>query len=164
MVVLAAAGLLAAWSASGSSPLKLTAKLSARAERPAPKGAASATGVFTATLTGSSLTWRLTFSQLTGKAAAAHIHIGRAGVAGPVAVPLCGPCASGAHGTVRLNSKTKAALLAGRRLRQRPHGEERRRRDPRPGPRRRRHGAVRTTTHSTDHRSDGDAGGYGGYG
>ena len=92
----------------------MAAKLSAGAERPAPKGAASATGVFTATLNGSSLSWRLTFSHLTGKAAAAHIHIGRPGVAGPVAVPLCGPCASGAHGTVRLDSKTKAAVLSGR--------------------------------------------------
>ena len=30
-----------------------------------------------------------------------------------MAVPLCGPCASGAHGTARLASKTKTALLAG---------------------------------------------------
>ena len=45
---------------------------------------------------------------------AAHIHTGRVGVAGPVAVPLCGPCASGAHGTVRLDAKTKAAVLGGR--------------------------------------------------
>ena len=112
--VLGAAGLLAAWSASGSSSVTLTAKLSARAERPAPKGAASATGAFTATLTGSSLSWRLTFSHLTGKAAAAHIHIGGPGVAGPVAVPLCGPCASGVHGTVRLSAKIKAAVLGGR--------------------------------------------------
>ena len=83
VVVLAAAGLLAAWSASGSSSVKLAAKLSARAERPAPKGAASATGAFTATLTGSSLSWRLTFSHLTGKAVAAHIHIGGPGSPAP---------------------------------------------------------------------------------
>ena len=114
VLVLASAGLFAAWSASGSSSEKLAAKLSARAERPAPRGAASATGAFTATLTGSSLSWRLTFLHLTGKAAAAHIHLGGPGIAGPVAVPLCGPCASGVHGTVRLNAKTRAALLGGR--------------------------------------------------
>jgi CHRD domain len=113
VVVLAAAGLLSAWSASGSSSMTLIAKLSTRAERPAPKGGASATGVFLATLKGSSLSWRLTFSHLTGRAAAAHIHIGRIGVAGPVAVPLCGPCASGAHGSVRLTAKTRAEVLAG---------------------------------------------------
>ncbi len=110
VAALSAAGLLAAWSASGSTSVKLAAKLSTRAERPAPKGAATATGVFTGTLTGSSLSWRLTFSRLTGKAVAAHIHLGKPGVAGPVAVPLCGPCASGAHGKVTLAAKTKAAL------------------------------------------------------
>src|SRR4051812_30620422 len=114
VAALGAAGLLAAWSANGSSSLKLAAKLSSRAERPAPKSAASATGAFTATLSGTSLSWRLTFSHLTGKAVAAHIHLGRPGVAGPVAVPLCGPCSSGARGTVKLDVKTKGAVLGGR--------------------------------------------------
>src|SRR5580765_5490665 len=99
--------------ASGSSSVKLTAKLAAGSEVPAPKAAARATGLFTASLSGRSLTWRLTFSRLTGRALAAHIHLGKAGVAGPVAVPLCGPCVSGAHGTVTLNAKTKAAVLSG---------------------------------------------------
>ncbi len=114
---LAAAGLFAAGlglASTGAKSTKLSAKLTARAETPRPKGAATAAGAFTATLTGSSLAWKLTFSKLSGKAMAAHIHIGRAGVAGPVAVPLCGPCASGAHGTARLTSKTKTALLAGK--------------------------------------------------
>ena len=110
---LAAAGLgLAA--GGGTSTTKLSATLGARAEKPAPKGAAAATGRFTATLSGSSLAWRLTFSKLTGKAVAAHIHLGKPGVAGPVAVPLCGPCASGAHDIAKLNAKTKAAVLSGR--------------------------------------------------
>lgn len=113
VAALAAAGLLAAWSASGSSSVKLTAKLGAKAERPAPKGAARASGLFTGTLTGSQLSWRLTFSNLTGQAVAAHVHLGRPGVPGPVAVPLCGPCRSGAHGTAKLDSRVKAALLSG---------------------------------------------------
>jgi hypothetical protein len=98
--------------ASGTSPVRLTAKLAARGEVPAPKAAVRATGLFTASLSGRSLTWRLTFSRLTGRALAAHIHLGKAGVAGPVAVPLCGPCASGAHGKVTVTSRVRAALLA----------------------------------------------------
>ena len=31
----------------------------------------------------------------------------------PVAVPLCGPCVSGAHGKVTVSAKVRAALLAG---------------------------------------------------
>jgi hypothetical protein len=113
---LAAAALSAAGlglGASGASSVKLGGTLDARHETPAPKGAARATGLFAATLSGRSLTWRLTFSRLTGKAVAAHIHLGKLGVAGPVAVPLCGPCASGVHGTVTVAAKVAAALKAG---------------------------------------------------
>jgi hypothetical protein len=114
VVVAAGAGLFTGLglSASGGT-VTLTARLDARHEIPAPKGAATASGLFTATLTGRSLTWRLTFSRLTGKAAAAHIHLGKAGVAGPVAVPLCAPCASGAHGKVIITTKVRAALVGG---------------------------------------------------
>jgi hypothetical protein len=99
--------------ASGSTPTKLTARLAAGSETPRPTGASRASGLFTATLTGSSLAWRLTFSRLTGKALAAHVHLGRPGVAGPVAVPLCGPCVSGAHGTKKVTAKARSALLSG---------------------------------------------------
>lgn len=114
--VLAAVGLFVAGlglAASGTTSTKLSAKLAARSETPKPKGAIRATGVFTATLTGSSLAWRLTFSRLTGKALAAHVHLGRPGVAGPVAVPLCGPCVSGAHGTKKVTAKVRTALRSG---------------------------------------------------
>jgi hypothetical protein len=93
--------------------MTLTARLAARAEVPAPKRAAAATGVFTASLSGRTIVWRLTFSHLTGRALAAHIHIGRPGKAGPVAVPLCGPCVSGAHGKTVVASKVRSAILAG---------------------------------------------------
>ena len=46
------------------------------------------------------LSWRLTFRNLTGPALAAQIRIGRPGTTGPVAITLCAPCASGAHGRV----------------------------------------------------------------
>lgn len=117
LAAVAAAGLFAAGlglAAGGTSTTtKLSVKLVPRSEHPAPKGAGAATGLFTGTLNGSTLTWRLSFSHLTGKATAAHIHLGKAGVSGPVAVPLCGPCAAGAHGTAKLNAKTKAAVLSG---------------------------------------------------
>ena len=116
VAVIVAAGLFVTGlglGASGSVIVRLTAKLDARHETPAAKAAARAYGLFTATLSGRSLTWRLTFSRLTGKALAAHIHLGKAGVAGPVAVPLCGPCVSGAHGKVGVTAKVRLALLAG---------------------------------------------------
>jgi Cu/Zn superoxide dismutase len=92
--------------------------LNALQEVPKPKGAAKATGRFTVTAvkSGSSavLTWRLTFSKLTGRAVAAHIHIGRRGVAGAVIVPLCGPCRTGATGRATVSGANLAALEAGR--------------------------------------------------
>ena len=82
---------------------------------PKPKGnVRRATGNFTATVTKSGTTgtiaWRLRFSGLTGRAAAAHIHIGQRGKAGPVAVTLCGPCRNGARGTAKLTAAVLTAL------------------------------------------------------
>ena len=54
--------------------------------------------------------WRLRFSKLTGREIAAHIHVGRVGRAGPVAVALCGPCRNGQRGTANLTAATLAAL------------------------------------------------------
>jgi CHRD domain len=167
---LAVAGLFVAGlglAASGTTSVKLSAKMTARAETPRPKGAAKASGMFTATLAGSSLTWRLTFSKLTGKAVAAHVHLGRAGVAGPVAIPLCGPCVSGVHGQVRVAAKTRRALLSGSayvnvHTAKNAAGEIR-------GQISRSTGGVGTTTTdssrtTTDDSGGGASGGYGGYG
>ena len=162
--VLAAVGLFVAGlalAASGSSSTKFSAKLAARSETPRPKGAVRATGLFTATMTGSSLAWRLSFARLTGKALAAHIHIGRPGVAGPVAVPLCGPCASGAHGTKRLTARARSALLTGRayvnvHTAKNPAGEIR-------GPVAGGAPAAATTTTTETEPTTTDGGGYGGY-
>ena len=88
--------------------------LTSGVEVPKPKGAAGAKGSFNATVTesGSSrlLKWKLTFSGLSGTAIAAHIHKGKAGVAGAVLVPLCGPCTSGKSGQVKI-SKNAGDLL-----------------------------------------------------
>ena len=93
--------------------------LNARQEVPKPKGNANrARGTFTATVTKTGTTgwlaWRLSFSKLTGPASAAHIHIGATGKAGPVAVPLCGPCRSGVRRALTLQASVLAALEAGR--------------------------------------------------
>ncbi len=94
------------------------ATLTRRQEVPRPRGAGRASGSFTSTIiksgTTGSMTWRLTFSRLTGRAVAAHIHIGARGRSGPVAVPLCGPCRSGARRTATLTRVVLAALEAGR--------------------------------------------------
>jgi hypothetical protein len=97
----------------------LTAKLNAAQETPKPKGAgAGAQGTFTAGLVrsgaGGTLSWRLSFKGLTGKATAAHIHVGARGKAGAVRVALCAPCRTGARGSARVDAKTITALLAGK--------------------------------------------------
>jgi hypothetical protein len=93
--------------------------LNARQEVPRPRGRVNrARGTFTATARKSGgstiVSWRLAFSGLTGRALAAHIHLGRRGVAGPVAVTLCAPCRSGAGGRATVRGATLAALESGR--------------------------------------------------
>jgi len=100
--------------AMGSKSDRFNASLEARQEVPKPDGVpALASGHFDATLTGSKLEWKLTFKHLTGKATAAHIHIAAKGKAGPVAVPLCGPCTSGLSKTVVIKSSVIDAMKKG---------------------------------------------------
>jgi hypothetical protein len=72
--------------------------------------APNASGAFRATLTGTTLKWRLTFSKLSGSATAAHIHVGAMGKAGGVVVALCGPCKSGQSGTAKVTPMLTKAL------------------------------------------------------
>ena len=78
---------------------------------------AGAQGTFTASLVrsgaGGTLSWKLTFQGLSGKATASHIHVGARGRAGGVKVSLCGPCRTGLRGFARVDAKTISALLAG---------------------------------------------------
>jgi hypothetical protein len=87
-------------------------------EVPRPKGAALARGSFSGSYvenkTGGTLTWTLSFSRLTGQAVAAHIHMAKPGVAGPVIVPLCGPCKNGMKGTAKISKSVIAALEGGK--------------------------------------------------
>lgn len=113
LAVVVAASLAGAALAFGASAslISVHAKLTAKQEVPAQAVKdTTATGKFTGTLVGRKLTWKLTFSGLTGKATAAHIHMGAVGKAGNVVVPLCAPCKSGVHGTTRISSALKTAL------------------------------------------------------
>jgi hypothetical protein len=96
----------------------VSATLKNSTEVPKPKGARLAKGSFSAKYvenkTGATLTWKLTYSHLTGSALAAHIHMGKAGNAGPVVVPLCGPCRNGQTGKVHISKSVISALEGGK--------------------------------------------------
>ena len=99
---------------------KLTANLKARFEVPKPQGVPTgATGLFTGTAVElendrARLTWRLTFSKLSGRAGAAHIHAGKVGKAGGVIVALCGPCRNGQRGNTSISHAQLRSIRAGR--------------------------------------------------
>ena len=94
-----------------ASTISVQATLNAKQEVPAQVVKdTKARGRFTGKLVGRKLTWKLTFSGLTGKATAAHIHMGAVGKAGNVVVSLCTPCKSGVHGTTRISRAVKRAL------------------------------------------------------
>jgi len=100
---------------SAAAPVKLSATLNAAQEVPRPKGApAKATGHLTATLTGQTLRWKLSFSHLSSKTTGAHIHSAVRGKAGPVLVALCGPCTSPKSGTAKLTRAQATAIKNGR--------------------------------------------------
>jgi hypothetical protein len=114
-VVLLAAVSVASGSASAT---KYTAKLTGGQEVPKGVGVpASATGTFTATLTGSTLKWTLTYAHLSGGAVAAHIHLGKKGVAGNVIVPLCATptsCKSPIKGSAKISAAWVKDMTAGK--------------------------------------------------
>jgi hypothetical protein len=70
----------------------------------------AAHGQFKGTLNGSKLTWKLTFTKLTGPATAAHIHMGGMHTSGAFVVPLCGPCKSPVSGTATLTTALMTAF------------------------------------------------------
>jgi hypothetical protein len=114
MVVAIAAVLVAAAVAVAAETYKVSGVLKPGNETPKPVGAAGAHGTFTGTYTenakGAVLKWKLVFSGLTGAATGAHIHKGKPGAAGPVVVPLCGPCHSGQSGTAKISKAVVDAI------------------------------------------------------
>jgi hypothetical protein len=117
VAALAVAGL--ATGATQRDTYTLTANLKARFEVPKPTGVpAGAIGLFTGKAVEldndkAKVTWRLTFSKLSGQAAAAHIHAGKPGKAGVVMLALCGPCKSGQRGSGTITHAQFAKIEAG---------------------------------------------------
>jgi CHRD domain len=106
---------LAVASPSKTAPGKLSAALNVGQEKPTPKGTkVGASGRFTATLSGTTLTWTLTFTHLSGAATAAHIHLGPRGTTGAVLVPLCAPCSTPATGKSTLTQSQIDNVKAGK--------------------------------------------------
>jgi hypothetical protein len=116
-VALAAFALVASALGASADTYSYRATLVPRGEVPPANAPAKAGGVFTATVTEkngkASIRWTLTFRRLSGKAMAAHIHKGKAGVSGPVVVPLCGPCRNGQNGRVAIDEDLSEALEKG---------------------------------------------------
>jgi hypothetical protein len=117
-LVLALAAVGGAAARSQATTIRIAANMTAANEVPAPKGdVSSARGTFTATLTksgtGATMAWKLEFSNLSGNAIAAHIHVAAPGVAGPVRVPLCAPCSSGVTGTANVDASVLEAIQSG---------------------------------------------------
>ena len=70
-----------------------------------------ASGTFTATLTGTRLKWTLTYKNLTGRAVAAHVHLGARGKNGIAVIALCAPCRSPMSGTANSVTDDVAGLM-----------------------------------------------------
>ena len=91
--------------------------LTAGAEVPKPTAPKGAGGVFTSTVTKDgaryAISWKLTFRKLSGPAVAAHVHRGRAGVAGGVILALCGPCRTGQTGKATITKAVAEAMRRG---------------------------------------------------
>ena len=91
--------------------------LTASAEVPKPTAPADARGVFTSSVTKNggeySIAWKLTYRKLSGRAVAAHVHRGRAGVAGGVILALCGPCRTGQTGKAKITKAVADAMRRG---------------------------------------------------
>jgi len=112
LAAVTALALTALSSAGTRDVMGVSAKLTAHEEVPAQVVKdTKATGQFAGRLSGSKLTWKLTFSGLTGPVTGAHIHMGGMGTAGNVVVVLCAStCASGKTGTATLSPALLTAL------------------------------------------------------
>ena len=113
-LVLALAAAVLSFAGLGIAASQETYKVSAHltGSQETPKNTSKATGSFTGTVVekgeSKTLKWKLTFKGLSGAAQAAHVHLGKKGVSGPVAVPLCGP-ASPEH-TARRRSPRRSSV------------------------------------------------------
>ena len=102
---LAVAALVVVSLAAAKESYNISAGLDVKQEVPkqavkAPNARGSFSGTVVENGNKATLKWKLSYSHLSGKATAAHIHLGKRGVAGNVLVALCGGnCHSGMRGT-----------------------------------------------------------------
>ena len=94
--------------AKGSYTISATLNVKQEVPKQAVK-APNARGSFSGTVVESgkkaTLKWKLSYSHMSGKATAAHIHLGKRGVAGNVLIALCGGnCHSGMTGKATFSS------------------------------------------------------------
>jgi hypothetical protein len=89
-------------------------KASMTANNEVPPNSSKGTGTVTASYDTSSkqLSWKGSYSDLTGPATAAHFHSGEPGKNGPVAVPIT-PSTTPFEGSATLTDAQAAGLLAG---------------------------------------------------
>ena len=104
--------LVLAWPARAE-VVNLKATMDAKSE--VPPNSSPATGTLTANYDTSSkkLSWKGSYSGLSGPATAAHFHSGEAGKNGPVAVPIT-PATSPFEGSATLTDAQANDLLAGK--------------------------------------------------
>lgn len=117
--LVAVLGLTVVATSADEGTVSMRARLTGFQESP-PKLSPS-TGSFEATVTGSTLSYKLTYTKLSSPAFMAHIHFGQPAVNGGVFLWLCGTPASGAPsgtplcppdgGTVSRSGITKADIL-----------------------------------------------------
>lgn len=114
--------------------VSVTARLVPGSVVPRPLAPARARGSFSARFrAGARVTWFLTYSSLSGPVVAAHVHLGKPGKRGPIAIRLCPPqpCRPTMRGTRRAiaeGSAIRKALVNGRayvdvHTRRNPRGE-----------------------------------------
>jgi phosphoribosylformylglycinamidine (FGAM) synthase-like enzyme len=116
----AAAALVLVGLAAAKESYRVSATLNVKQEVPKQAmSAPNARGLFTGTVVENgrkaTLKWKLSYSHLSGAATAAHIHLGKRGVAGNVLVALCGRnCRSGMTGTATFSKDVVDNIERGR--------------------------------------------------
>jgi hypothetical protein len=106
----AAAALVVVSLAAAKESYSISATLNVKQEVPkqavkAPNARGSFSGTVVESGKKATLKWKLSYSHLSGRATAAHIHLGKRGVAGNVLIALCGGnCHSGMRGTATFSS------------------------------------------------------------
>ena len=107
---LAVAALVVVSLAAAKESYSISAALNVKQEVPkqavkAPNARGSFSGTVVESGKKATLKWKLSYSHLSGKATAAHIHLGKRGVAGNVLIALCGGnCHSGMTGKATFSS------------------------------------------------------------